>query len=1823
MKAVLAALLGGSLALAGSRAAAQCQDEACVRTSTPLPTVSAQQSAVLDGQLNSLLGSGSAADLTAAQYSALANSTLTLSNLTAALNAAGVGAHAEGALSTSTSLGTILTAASTSARAQGSVSAADALDTLRAQTSSVNAGTIQLGDLLQADTRAGPLASSQLNALDLVTGTASLFNEKNVATVQQVTLSGAALGLGASIASVQLSTVVLKPALFVCGPVGTQFYSASTRVRARLALTGSGVDLTVPGLSSARVNLVSLDLVAAVGRASGSIAAIDALAGTLSVKATPGVAELYLGTISDASFIDRTTAIDPATELTPAVLGNLALKLLLLNASAQVSIKSYAKGTTPSERTLSFSAPYPRTLIASTQAGFAGTLVDTLLSNLTVTMGPITPSLGLVGSALTTLLNDVSSVVTSSLKSGGGVLKPLLDSTLTGVVDPALAPLGVKLGEVSVTAGAPYKVSAGSACNDLAFCTENDLCGASGVCAGTPKTCSDNVACTTDSCNEASDVCVNTLANSCVIDGACVPAGATDPSNDCRACVPTSSSTGWSLRPLGSACNDGLFCTAGDTCNGLGVCTASPRLCDDGLACTLELCDETLDRCTTGVTAGCVINGACVLPGADDPSNACRSCNPLLSTTNYSNKGAGSPCADGLFCTTGDACDGAGSCASTPRSCEDGISCTHDACDEASDSCTSGVSGGCLILGACVLAGADNPLNPCLTCNPALSTSSWTPRATGASCSDGLFCTTGDSCSALGVCVGSPRVCDPGGSDCSSVCDELTDSCRASTSGCLIGGACVAPGTDDPGNPCRTCDPAISLVSWVGKALGSACSDGLFCTTGDACNGTGSCVGMARDCSDSQGCTSESCDEANDRCSVGVSGGCTIGGACVASGAPEPGNPCRTCDPAISTTTYSSSAAGTSCSDGLFCTTGDVCNGEGACTGAARDCNHGAAGCASVCDELADACRSGIASCTIDGACVAAGTADPSNPCRECNPALSPAGWSNKAAGAQCDDGLYCTTGETCSPAGACLGTPRSCGDDSCGSLCNEAQDTCSSGLSGCNILGVCYAAGDPNPLNACLVCNPSLSLLSWSPKGAGASCSDGLFCTRGETCDALGVCSGSSLGCSDGLDCTSDFCDESADRCSSTPTLGCVIGGACVAAGALDPTNPCRSCNPPVSTSTYSNLPAAVACNDGLFCTIGDGCDGQGACAGVLRSCGAGASCESFCDEATDACRSDVTGCAIGDVCLSAGTDDPSNPCRTCNPLLASVGFSNKAAGTACNDGAFCTSGDNCDALGLCVGQPQGCSDGQTCTLDLCDEASDACRHSSASSCVIDGACVAAGASAPGAPCMVCDPLQSASGWSSARANVSCDDGAFCTAVDRCDGSGACVGSGTRCPGDGLGCTTEVCDEATDSCTVSVELGCAIAGQCWEPGAVSLSDLCFVCQPENNLTAFSYVPKKPGCDSDLDGLRDGWEQAENGEFIDSDQDGKFDHLDPDDDGDSLLTRNEHADSDRDGSPSDARDFDEDGVADYLDLDDDGDDRATPTELGDVLEFAYSDDVDEDDAENWLDFDTDGDGASDWAENCGDGDSDDSNVPDYLEENVQPLDDDRDGIPTAAECVGGGEGCRDSDGDGRPDWDDVDDDDDTVFTKFELSISGAPARNTDAYDARTISPRDDFGQVDTSEILWDYDTADDHLDADDDGDTLLTRDELPDPNGDGDPVDAVHHDEDGKPDYLDHDDDGDNVSTKKETQDERDRNNALIDAGVDEPRDGSLMSPRDAGRDSGRSTEAGPLPVRDASRGGLSGGALCSTSGGATASGWALGWLVLAWGGLWWRRRQR
>lgn len=347
------------------------------------------------------------------------------------------------------------------------------------------------------------------------------------------------------------------------------------------------------------------------------------------------------------------------------------------------------------------------------------------------------------------------------------------------------------------------------------------------------------------------------------------------------------------LAPTETASSSGT--TALPCTRDAGACSAGDAGVDGGVTCP-----------------GCVIAGECVAADAIDPESPCQICDPQRNAHGWSPHD-GVTCDDGLFCTTDDVCTG-GVCAGTPRKCEDGISCngvstcdetaakcTDDVnqcganaiCDTATDKCVSTCTG-CLINGVCTASGTASPGNSCSVCDPTRSTSAFS-AAVGKACgSAATACSQQDTCNAQGQCqVNNLPAGTPCGSPNSSACDQ-PDAC------------------DGNGN----CQQRLA-------ANGTACDDGQFCTVGDQCQG-GRCVsGGSRSCGANQ-----TCSNATNSCQCQ---GCTIGGACLASGARNPSNPCQVCDPSRNAAGFSPNM-GAQCGAGATdCSAQDTCNAQGQC----------------------------------------------------------------------------------------------------------------------------------------------------------------------------------------------------------------------------------------------------------------------------------------------------------------------------------------------------------------------------------------------------------------------------------------------------------------------------------------------------------------------------------------------------------------------------------------------------------------------------------------------------------------------------------------------------------------------------------------------------------------------------------------------------------------------------------------------------------------------------------------------------------------------------
>jgi hypothetical protein len=170
-------------------------------------------------------------------------------------------------------------------------------------------------------------------------------------------------------------------------------------------------------------------------------------------------------------------------------------------------------------------------------------------------------------------------------------------------------------------------------------------------------------------------------------------------------------------------CDDGAFCNGLEQCTN-GVCTGgTPVVCDDGVACTADSCNEATDACASAPNSGLCDDGV-VCNGTETCSaTGCQAGTPL-------------DCNDGNACTA-DSCNPAVGCQNTAITCNDGNACTADSCTPATGCQATSIT--------C------NDGNECTTdsCNPTSGCSF--QNSTGACTDDGNSCTT-DVCSA-GTCT--------------------------------------------------------------------------------------------------------------------------------------------------------------------------------------------------------------------------------------------------------------------------------------------------------------------------------------------------------------------------------------------------------------------------------------------------------------------------------------------------------------------------------------------------------------------------------------------------------------------------------------------------------------------------------------------------------------------------------------------------------------------------------------------------------------------------------------------------------------------------------------------------------------------------------------------------------------------------------------------------------------------------------------------------------------------------------------------------------------
>jgi cysteine-rich repeat protein len=241
-------------------------------------------------------------------------------------------------------------------------------------------------------------------------------------------------------------------------------------------------------------------------------------------------------------------------------------------------------------------------------------------------------------------------------------------------------------------------------CDDLNACTTADSCLAGECVGGVPLVCDDANDCTTDSCDPA-EGCVAAPGasscddgNPCTVDDYCVLAvcfsGTIAGCNDGNVCTDDGceAGSGCTFTPNDGACDDDNECTVGDACVGVWCLSTGPAECDDGVACTADVCtpgvgcghhpdDPSCDDGDACTTSSCDMTGGCTsgpVPDCNDLEICTTdSCDPAAGCVNEPNL---LDCEDGAVCTDNDSCAGGVCVGGAAPTCDDEDPCTTDEC---------------------------------------------------------------------------------------------------------------------------------------------------------------------------------------------------------------------------------------------------------------------------------------------------------------------------------------------------------------------------------------------------------------------------------------------------------------------------------------------------------------------------------------------------------------------------------------------------------------------------------------------------------------------------------------------------------------------------------------------------------------------------------------------------------------------------------------------------------------------------------------------------------------------------------------------------------------------------------------------------------------------------------------------------------------------------------------------------------------------------------------------------------------------------------------
>jgi hypothetical protein len=278
----------------------------------------------------------------------------------------------------------------------------------------------------------------------------------------------------------------------------------------------------------------------------------------------------------------------------------------------------------------------------------------------------------------------------------------------------------------------------------------------------------------------------------------------------------------------------------------------------------------------------------------------------------------------------------------------------------------------------------------------------------------------------------------------------------------------------------------------------------------------------------------------------------------------------------------------------------------------------------------------------------------------------------------------------------------------------------------------------------------------------------------------------------------------------------------ACQTDADCDDENPCTddSCGP---EDECVWTPNTDPCDDDLFCTLEDSCDGTGICTGSGSPCTE--TCQTSCNENTQSCQASPDGTACG----SGNCQEGQWVGQTCE-----AGECTEIDTISCDDGKECTE-DTCDDQTGCANEelPDAtpCDQGLgVCCAGECTQGASCCQHSD---CGTTTDCAV----------YTCQAGECFSQM--LESGQPCDGGDQDLCNSTCDGNGACVDDAMECD-DGNYCNgEESCDSSNGSCQSSGNLGA---------GGYCDGDYIVYCDGNGGSTDPVYCAL--GCNAEADPLR-------------------------------------------------------------------------------------------------------------------------------------------------------------------------------------------------------------------------------------------------------------------------------------------------------------------------------------------------------------------------------